>query len=328
MAHRRLHVVCGDVAAGSLRQAGVCEPASIVIQHDVLSCGPLAPFGSLDEWRRTREEFWKGPLFEEFPDGLLFQADELTRADEIVMCVGVGLSEQLVLPSTLRIAELAGAADVRCFTAQLMRSSVTGVEITGLGMLAPQQLRDGFGPEPVTAAGRAELRKAWDAVVSPHPAALIDFVNTGEPVFPLLRQALRWMFSKFPDVETGLNAWDTALLRHARDHGPRVVSVLAETIIAGADWLDPVGDWHLFDRLRRLANPALPHPLLTLSGDLSSLRDCRVTVTGAGQDILAGRTGFVTLNGIDDWVGGVHLDSTANRVWFRRGDSLVPDGGA
>ena len=42
--------------------------------------------------------------------------------------------------------------------------------------------------------------------------------------------------------------------------------------------------------------------------------------------MLAGRRNFVELNGVDDWVGGVHLDSRTGVVWFRRGEELVgPD---
>ena len=42
-----------------------------------------------------------------------------------------------------------------------------------------------------------------------------------------------------------------------------------------------------------------------------------------GEEILAGRQNFGTLNGIDDWVGGVHLESARNRAWFSDGGTLI-----
>jgi hypothetical protein len=46
-------------------------------------------------------------------------------------------------------------------------------------------------------------------------------------------------------------------------------------------------------------------------------------VTDAGARALAGKANFVDLNGIDDWIGGVHLESSKGSVWFRRGDIVV-----
>jgi hypothetical protein len=43
------------------------------------------------------------------------------------------------------------------------------------------------------------------------------------------------------------------------------------------------------------------------------LRRTRVTITGAGRDVLDGRSDWIALAGIDRWVGGVHL--TGDDVW-------------
>ena len=86
-----------------------------------------------------------------------------------------------------------------------------------------------------------------------------------------------------------------------------------------------VGDWYLFSRLRRLADPALRAPLVALSGDPTSMRSCEATVTDVGRAVFDGSENFVRLNGIDDWVLGVHLDSTGGRVWYRTSDTLVSE---
>ena len=46
-------------------------------------------------------------------------------------------------------------------------------------------------------------------------------------------------------------------------------------------------------------------------------------LTPHGEAILAGDGNAVEWNGIDDWVGGVHLDSRSGRVWFHRDGMLI-----
>jgi len=108
-----LHVLCGDSAAGSLRSAKACNADAIVVQHDVLSCGPLQQFATLPEWRRLRENFGSSicdhPLYCNQPHDLTDNAHKLSGAPGVVLWMGVGLSDQPLLPSTLYIAELVGA---------------------------------------------------------------------------------------------------------------------------------------------------------------------------------------------------------------------------
>jgi hypothetical protein len=48
-----------------------------------------------------------------------------------------------------------------------------------------------------------------------------------------------------------------------------------------------------------------------------------VALTGAGELVLNGRANAIELNGIDDWVLGVHLDSKQGRVWYRKDGALT-----
>jgi Domain of unknown function (DUF1835) len=46
-------------------------------------------------------------------------------------------------------------------------------------------------------------------------------------------------------------------------------------------------------------------------------------LTPEGEQFLRGELNFVELNGIDDWVGGVHLDSRTGDVWFNQDRKIV-----
>lgn len=57
--------------------------------------------------------------------------------------------------------------------------------------------------------------------------------------------------------------------------------------------------------------------------DLERFVGAQLTICGTqarrapdGHRFLEGSANFVEQNGIDDWVGGVHLDSKAGNVWY------------
>jgi len=41
--------------------------------------------------------------------------------------------------------------------------------------------------------------------------------------------------------------------------------------------------------------------------------------------MLNGEANAVHLNGVDDWIAGVHLESRAGRVWFSRDGTLISE---
>jgi hypothetical protein len=81
---------------------------------------------------------------------------------------------------------------------------------------------------------------------------------------------------------------------------------------------ESVGDNWLFWRLRGLADPKLPLPAVALSGERTTIRGTEAHLTPEGERFLKAEFNFVELNGIEDWVGGVHLDSRAGDVWYHQ----------
>jgi hypothetical protein len=67
-----------------------------------------------------------------------------------------------------------------------------------------------------------------------------------------------------------------------------------------------LGDITCFGRMDRMAGG--PHPLLRLHPPGRPVqRTTGVHLTGAGARVLAGEADQIALNGIDRWIGGVHL---------------------
>ena len=94
---------------------------------------------------------------------------------------------------------------------------------------------------------------------------------------------------------------------------------MAETFEFG----DLVGDWYLFGRLLRLGSERNPQPLLTLSGDQTSIRSTEAVLTPFGEEVLKGTASNYPANPIDDWAAGVRLSSEQGALWFNDGGKLV-----
>ena len=73
----------------------------------------------------------------------------------------------------------------------------------------------------------------------------------------------------------------------------------------------------LSSRISRLGSPQLAKPLLHLEPDTTSADPHMraVNLTEFGEAVLAGQANHLAVNGIDDWVGGVHLSSRNSNVW-------------
>jgi hypothetical protein len=196
-------------------------------------------------------------------------------------------------------------------------------EVVAVGALQPS----GFAQQPpatsldVTAVD--EALSAWAAVTSTQPTELLAFLGRKTCALPLLHRSLSSLLYHYPHVDTGLNAWEHQLLQHVGEFGPKAHRAVGYTMAHDMGFPEWMADSYLFERLHRLANEDLPRPLLTLSGDTTTLRAAEARLTEHGEALLAGRGNAVAWNGIDDWIGGVHLDSRSGRVWFRREQTLL-----
>jgi len=109
---RELHIAPGSSAGGCMEQALNLPRGSVLDNRDLLSCGPLLPLRTLDEWKRIREEYLQALtpespfFFADFHRDLLTNASTIQEAESVTVWVGTGLSEQLLLvwmPQLLRL---------------------------------------------------------------------------------------------------------------------------------------------------------------------------------------------------------------------------------
>jgi hypothetical protein len=162
--------------------------------------------------------------------------------------------------------------------------------------------------------------QAWTAFTSPAAAAITEVLDTDTSALPYLAAALRRHLEEFPSTQTGLSRSEQQALEAidagAETPGEAFLSSHHEredAIFLG----DSIFAWYL-ERLSRVPVP------LVVQGDGSPVRapsiaddaswwQRRLKVTDAGRAVMAGAENAVALNGIDRWLGGVHLEASPGR---------------
>jgi hypothetical protein len=329
MLDTEVHIVAGPSAAACLQDGLALSPDRVLVHHDLLSCGPLSALDSLEDWRDVRQSYLRsldieGPSlsFAEQDRDLLSNRERLRSAETITLWLGTGLAEQLMLVWVVALLRRLGADTGRCRIVQFNLDRKH--EVVAVGVLDPSRFGEHPLPTRLTESAIQEATTAWEAVTAPEPDALLAFLADRQQSLPVLQRALSSLLHHYPDLSTGLNAWEYQLLRYVRDEGPKATRAVGYTMGHDMDFPEWMADSYLFQRLHRLGDSGLPRPLLTLSGDTKQLRETEVRLTQYGEVILAGKGNAVEWNGIDDWVAGVHLDSRKGRVWFHREQTLVP----
>jgi hypothetical protein len=322
-----IHVILGGSAAGTFNR--VFHPrGQLLVDQDVLSCGPTPPRNDLKAWSALRLEYWNSltptgiDQYAYSPQDVLPDTGKLRAADHLTIWAATSLSEQLFIASTLEIARDAGVDPARISIVQFESVANHGI-VTGMGELGEKYMSDHPEPVAVTSEMLRDYHDAWSALTSPDPALIENFADTHASASSWLKTAMKLLLRRFPDQQSGLPFWDLALLREARRHSPNTRRIIGNAMVNHWDDGALVGDYYLFGRILRLGNPALPMPLLELSGNTSDMRETEVKLTPFGTDILEARASNHPANPIEDWASGVKLSSASSALWFRQGDRLV-----
>ncbi len=321
-----LHVVLGDSAGGIFTRVFFARDR-LLIDQDVLSCGPTPPCTDLAAWRKLRADYWSsfvpGHVAEHVHSrfNLVDNAKRLIDAERIHIWAATGVSEQLFIAFVVHLTQLVGADLSKL--AIVPFESVGKRRVKGLGELDEEQMRAHAEPMAIPAEIAQQYLGAWSAITSANPAVLVGFAVQHSQASSWLKLAMRLMTRRYPDKRTGLSYWDHALLspregartgglaHHRLHHGRhvrvrrsrrRLVSVRAHAA---------------------LGSERNPQPLLTLSGELTSIRSAEAVLTPFGEEVLAGTASNYPANPIDDWAGGVRLSSEEGALWFNDGGRLV-----
>jgi hypothetical protein len=180
-------------------------------------------------------------------------------------------------------------------------------------MLQPSRLRELFPTRvPITRALIDAGTEGWNRFRNADPSPLSEWVaQGGAAVLEFMPAALYRLFEEFPSATNGLSRTERQALEAVGD-GART---LGQAFMASQVKEERIfmGDWSFWTVVRRLVE--VPVPLLSAVTPASEMPtgDEAVTLTAAGLRVLAAEEDHVALNGIDRWIGGVHL--TPGNCW-------------
>jgi len=293
----------------------------VVYWRDVLHEGPV-PVVAPAELRRIRASFLtsyhdvdRAGTMRQFTER--DEALEANRDGEYVLWFEADLYDQLQITEVL--ARLAGLGVPAGRITLICIGEHAGIaRFGGLGELTAAQLRElpyTSACARLTPAALELATRAWAAFRAPTPEGLtvIAAARLGELRF--LGEAFDRLCREYPATRDGLSLTERRVLA-AVAHGATDAGT-AFARAAARETRPYMGDTTCFRRMEQLAQG--PRPLLSLDPPGRPVqRATGLHLTATGARVLAGQSDQIALNGIDRWIGGVHLEG--RRVPWRWDD--------
>jgi hypothetical protein len=301
-----LHVSNGDCT--DLPGTGIAQ--RVIFWRDVLHEGPVPAVGP-EELRRIRADFLIQAGADDHGEATAMFAErdrilEANRDGEYVLWFEADLYDQLQIIQILaRLADLDVPA--QRITLICIGEHPGIARFGGLGELTAQQLRELPATKACARLTPAALQlatRAWAAFRAPTPGGLGAIAATRSPELRFLGEAFDRLSREYPAIRDGLSLTERRVLAAVADGAPDAGTAFVR---AGARETRPyLGDDWCFAMMDRMARA--PVPLLdTEPAGRPVGRATRLRLTGTGARVLAGEADHVTLNGLDRWIGGVHL---------------------
>ena len=306
-----LHILNGEATEAILSQTPV--GGNRFTFRDALIAGP-APAVNGSDWRRIRAAHLaeaygvevkkcendfehQQRIFESFNDHeevtLWFESDLFCQANLLYVLDWCAHHHPETKLSLICIGEFPGRPNFR-----------------GLGELTAPELASLFDKRIEVTAAQLELAAhAWQAYRSEDPRELERLLQTDTSALPFLDGALRLQLTRFPSARNGLNKIESTGLGLIGQGFTRFFDLFPRFVAAEPAY--GLGDSQLWNALQHLNRG--PSPLLLVK-DEEAMSESAFAITDAGRRVLSGALDHVTLNGIDEWLGGVHLQGHGN-IW-------------
>ena len=320
-----LHIHNGDSAANTAKQSSVA--GRHIAWRESLITGPTPAGLSATEWRRVRANHLSqayGVEEKECERDLSTQEQMLasaTQHEEVILWFEHDLYCQVHLLYLLHWFSQHDAGKTRL--SLICIGEFPGIaNFHGLGELNAEQLASLFPARKQLTSQELNLASlAWQNYCSENPESLADTLHADTSPLPFLRAALHAHLERFPSTRNGLGRIENRALQLINE-GLNSFGDLFRSF-TDAESLYGLGDAQFWLSLQRLS--ASQKPLLSINNGNKGGRDpCVLTpeivkqtkleLTEFGRSVMEGAADFVVANGIDLWLGGVHLHG-GNNLW-------------
>jgi hypothetical protein len=315
MPAKTLHIVDGDCAWEMLRTAGFAKGGVVLSWRDALYTGPVPATLKLRQLSRVRSRFWT--------DGR--KSAEFDKRDAVVANYAAYGKVALWLGEDCVLCQLSLIQILSCLHEHGMEPKRLEWVRVHAGELHPEQIANAYySRQPVTAAMVRLVERAWRAFRRDSPGGMVRLLKADLSGIPSLRGALTRLLQEYPEVRSGLSRLESDLLREIRKSGKAQVLTAVGSVITR----EYVGDTLLIDMLRNFV--LTPVPLLRFAepfqGRIEQPDFVRsiLELTEVGRRVLRGSVDHIAINGVDRWIGGVHLHGkVVPWRWNRKTRSLL-----
>src|SRR3954468_4359991 len=182
--------------------------------------------------------------------------------------------------------------------------------------------REVTGERIVDDAVRLAARRAWAAFRSTDPR---KWGTVDPPELPDVGPALRRLAQELPWTRDGLSRTERTALAAVADGADNPIEMFRA--LQAAEERPFMGDYWAWLALHRLGTgepPLVIAPIAPAPEITTEFATQTYEVTEVGHDVLAARADHAELNGIDRWIGGVHLHGHRPAWrWDPGGDEVV-----
>jgi hypothetical protein len=180
----------------------------------------------------------------------------------------------------------------------------------GLGQLNQEQLQSLFPGRSAISTSQLELAvKAWAAYSAPDARPLISLLRSDMSALPFLKDALEKHLERFPSTRNGLGRVENAALALVPAGYSQFRSLFPA--FARRESAYGFGDAQVYLAMETMMTARKPlliqHNRHHWAKDSAQMLLASFDLTEDGKAVLAGEEDFVTTNGIDTWLGGIHL---------------------
>ncbi|MDQ2921692.1 MAG: RNA polymerase subunit sigma-24 [Acidobacteriota bacterium] len=328
-----LHIHNGDCSANIAKESSL--PGEHFAWRESLITGPTPAGVSGSDWRSVRAQYLSeayGVDLEECERGLLDQEKKLSSAEEHEEVV-LWFEHDLFCQTNL-LYLLNWFAQQETGNAKLSLICIgefPGKEnFRGLGELDAEQMASLFpGRQQVTSPQLKLAELTWQAYCSPDPAEIEKVLQTGTSLLPFLRQALQAHLRRFPSTKNGLGRIENKGLELIQGGSETFIDVFPR--FGDAEPIYGLGDAQFWLALQGMSGGK--QPLLRIENGKNGgreltpdiVRKAKFEITEPGKAVLRGEADFVELNGIDLWLGGVHLSRSNLWRWDESSETIVSD---
>jgi hypothetical protein len=322
-----LHITNGDQAADILKRSQI--QGDVLVWRDSMHHGPFPAGLDLDAVSQVRAQYFASAFDLDIDDvarDFRLRNEHLNAAAqyrEVILWFEHDLLDQLQI---LQLLDWFGNAKARPGKLTIICiDRFDGIEpFRGLGQLNCDQMASLFASrQPVSREQTLVAKSGWDAFRSDNPEDLETFMQGELEPLPFLRASLCRYLEEFPWSSDGLTRTERQILTLVSNGVALPDNVFVENMALETALF--IGDWSTFRRVESLCNAQRPvlfcQPRGTFHGppDAQTSRDAfnrrRLSITEAGEQVLAGQLDAAELMERNEWLGGVHVQ-TGQAMWM------------